>query len=167
MEWSTLAAEPIPHKKLLSRLAQSCLDELMVRALRPEPGFDELQFRAHHKCFVQNFSELEAKRTLSVNQFSNAFGCSASCVKRALANGQEAPKVRGRHSAIDDGSEADILQWIEAQAQKYNPVMRTGRRHHYQAQYPVLISRGWSIRSFYATETNWPKPKVRPKKTLY
>jgi hypothetical protein len=35
-------------------------------------------------------------------------------VKAALANGLEPPKVRGRHPAIDEGSEAEILEWIEA-----------------------------------------------------
>jgi hypothetical protein len=43
----------------------------MVRALRREPGFDELQFRAHQICFVQKFSEREANRTLSINQSIN------------------------------------------------------------------------------------------------
>jgi hypothetical protein len=31
-----------------------------------------------------------------------------------MANRLEPPKVRGRYSAIDEGSETETLQWIEA-----------------------------------------------------
>jgi hypothetical protein len=59
-----------------------------------------------------------------------------------LANGLEPPKVRGHHSAFDEGSEAEILQWIEDQAQKCNPITRTDLCHHCQAKYSIPISRG-------------------------
>jgi hypothetical protein len=110
MESSTPAAAAIPSEELLPSLAQYCLTERMVRALQREPGFAELEFRAHQICFVQNFSEREANQTLSTNELSNAFGCSPSRVKAALANGLGLPKVRGRHPAIDEGSEAGILE---------------------------------------------------------
>jgi hypothetical protein len=110
MESSTLAAATIPSEELLLSLAQYCLTERMVRALQRESDFAELEFRAHQICFVQNFSEREANHTLSTNQISKAFGCSPSRVKAALVNGLEPPKVRGRHPAIDEGSETEILE---------------------------------------------------------
>jgi hypothetical protein len=61
-------------------------------------------------------------------------------VKAALANGLEPPKVRRRHPTIDEGSEAEILEWIEAQAEKCNPATRTDLRQHCQAKYLVDIS---------------------------
>jgi hypothetical protein len=51
-------------------------------------------------------------------------------MKAALANRLELPKVRGRHPAIDEGSEAEILEWIEAQAEKCNPTTRTDLCQH-------------------------------------
>jgi hypothetical protein len=140
MESSTPAAAAIPNKELIPSLAQYCLTERMVRALQREPGFAELEFRAYQICFVQNFSEREANHTLSTNQLSKAFGCSLSRVKAALANGLEPPKVRGIHPAIDEGSEAEIREWIEAQAEKYHPATRTDLCQHCQAKYSVAIS---------------------------
>jgi hypothetical protein len=64
MESSTPAAEAIPYETLLPRLAQYCVTERMTRALQRELGFDELQFRVHQICFVQNFSEREGNGTL-------------------------------------------------------------------------------------------------------
>jgi hypothetical protein len=114
----------------------------MVRALQREPGFAELEFRAHQICFVQNFSEREVNHTLSTNQLSKEFGCSPSRVKVALVNELDPPKVRGRHPAIDEGSEAEILEWIEAQAEKCNPSTRTDLHQHWQEKYSVAMSRG-------------------------
>jgi hypothetical protein len=51
-------------------------------------------------------------------------------VKEALANGLEPPKVRGCHFAIDEGSEARILEWIEMQAEKCDPIARTDICHY-------------------------------------
>jgi hypothetical protein len=47
MESSTPAAAAIPSEELLSSLAQYCLTERMIRAVQREPGFAELEFRAH------------------------------------------------------------------------------------------------------------------------
>jgi hypothetical protein len=51
--------------------------------------------------------------------------------------------LSGRHPATDEGLEAEILEWIEAQAEKYNPATRTDLHQRYQAKYSVAISRGW------------------------
>jgi hypothetical protein len=39
-------------------------------------------------------------------------------VKRALKNGLMPPKQHGRYNALPEGSEADILAWIQYQAQR-------------------------------------------------
>jgi hypothetical protein len=60
-----------------------------------------------------------------------------------LANGLEEPKVRGRHLAIDEDSEGEILEWIEAQAEKCKSVTRTDIQHYCEAKYSCLVNRGW------------------------
>jgi hypothetical protein len=64
-------------------------------------------------------------------------------VKAALANGLEPLKVRGPHFAIDKDPETAILQWIEAQGEKCDPLTRTHLCHYGQANNSVTISRGW------------------------
>jgi hypothetical protein len=48
---------------------------------------------------------------------------------------------------VDGNSEAELLEWIDAQAEKCNPVTRTDLRHYCQVKDSILISRGW-IESF-------------------
>jgi hypothetical protein len=64
-------------------------------------------------------------------------------VRIALANGLGSPKVRGRDLAIDEGSEAEILERIKAQAEKFNRATRMDLHQHCQAKYSIAISRGW------------------------
>jgi hypothetical protein len=56
------------------------------------------------------FSQREVNQTLLINQLSRASGCPLSRVKAALTDRLESSKVRGRHFAIDEGSEAGILE---------------------------------------------------------
>jgi hypothetical protein len=69
---------------------------------------------------VQNFAQREDNQTLSIMQLSRAFGYQPTRVKATLDNGLEAPKVRGRHMAVDENSEAENLEWIDAQSKKCN-----------------------------------------------
>jgi hypothetical protein len=63
---------------------------------------------------VQNFAQRESNQKLSIMQFSRAFGYQPIRVKAPLNNRFEARKVRGRHMAIDENSEIEILEWIDA-----------------------------------------------------
>jgi hypothetical protein len=92
---------------------------------------------------VHNFAQREGNQILSIMQLSRTFECQPTRVKAALDNRLEAPKVCDRHIAVDENSEAAILEWIDAQAEKCNPVTRTDLRHYYEVKYFISISRGW------------------------
>jgi hypothetical protein len=77
-------------------------------------------------------------------QLSRSFGCQPTRVKAALDNRAKAPKVRRCHMAVDENPEAEILEWIDARAEKCNPVTRTDLQHYCEVKYPILISRGWA-----------------------
>jgi hypothetical protein len=64
-----------------------------------------------------------------------------------LANKFDDLKIRGRYLTFDGDSENEILEWIEAQAEKCKPITRTDLQHYCEAKYSHSISRGW-IESF-------------------
>jgi hypothetical protein len=140
MEPSTPAAPAVPHEKLLLNLQQYCFNERMARAFQPEPDSGQLQYRSHQICFVWNCAQRKGNQTLSIMQLSRAFGCQPTRVKAALDNELEASRVRGRHMAIDENLESEILEWIEAQVEKCNPITRTELRHYCKVKYYILIS---------------------------
>jgi hypothetical protein len=45
--------------------------------------------------------------------------------------------------ATDENSEAEILEWTDAQAEKCNPITYTDIRHYCEVKYSISISRGW------------------------
>jgi hypothetical protein len=47
-----------------------------------------------------------------------------------LSNRFDDPKIRGRYFAFDNDSESEILEWIEAEAEKYKPITRTDLQHY-------------------------------------
>jgi hypothetical protein len=61
-------------------------------------------------------------------------------VKAALDNKLEEPKVRDRHMAVDEISEAEISEWIDAQAEKCNSVTRIDLRNDRESVYSISIS---------------------------
>jgi hypothetical protein len=73
-------------------------------------------------------------------QLSRAFGCQSTSVKASLNNRLKAPKVRNPYMTVDENSEAEMLEWTDAQAEKCNPVTRTYLRHYYEAKYSISIS---------------------------
>jgi hypothetical protein len=109
MASATAAGPAIPHDELLAAIQQYCFSERVARALQQEPGFDDLQYRAHQIYFIADFARETPGQDLSINQLARAFGCHSNRIKVALANGFEEPKTRGRHMAFEDESEADIL----------------------------------------------------------
>jgi hypothetical protein len=59
-----------------------------------------------------------------------------------LTNGLDDTKIRGRHLVFDSDSEGEIMEWIEAQAEKYQSITRTDIRHDCKVKYSRSISRG-------------------------
>jgi hypothetical protein len=117
--------------------------ERMLRALQSEPGFGQSQYRSHQICFLQNIAQREGNEKLSIIQISTAFGSQSIRVKAPLDDRLEAPTVRDRHIAVDQNSEAEILEWIDAQPEKCNPVIRTGLQYYYEIKYSILTSQQW------------------------
>jgi hypothetical protein len=147
MESSTAAAPAISLERLLPNLQEYCFSERTVRIFQHEPRFEELTYRSHQIYFVNEFTQRNDGHFLSLRQLSRVFECDAARVNAALKNGLDDPQSRGRHSALDDASEIEILEWIQKQAEKFNPITRTDLLYYFQANYSCSISRGW-VNSF-------------------
>jgi hypothetical protein len=136
-----------------------------VRILQREPAFGELKYRSHQIYFVHDFAQRNSNRVLSVRQLSRAFGYDAGRVKTVLANGLNELKVRDRRFTFDDDSEIEILECIQNQTEKYEPVTRTDLWHYCEAKYSRSISRGWIDSFILRHREDLLKRKVPHKKT--
>jgi hypothetical protein len=59
-----------------------------------------------------------------------AFSCSRYAVRSTLSNGLNLPQSRGRHLAVDAESDANILAWIEKQAEKNTGITRSNVKNY-------------------------------------
>jgi hypothetical protein len=89
---------------------------------------------------VHNFIQREGNQTLSIMQISRVFGRQPIRVKIVLDNGLDAPKVRDRHMAVDENSEAEILERINSRAEKCNPIPLTEFWHYCEVKCSISIS---------------------------
>jgi transposase len=86
-------------------------------------------------------------------------------VNAALENGLDDPQGSGRHSAFDDASEVEILEWVRNQSEKFNPITRTDVLQYYQAKYSSSISREWVNSFVLRHQEDLSEVKTTPKNT--
>jgi hypothetical protein len=110
MESSTAAAPAISLERFLPNLQEYCFNERTVWIFQREPGFEELSYGSHQIYFVNEFGQRNDGHALSRRQLSRTFECDGPKVKATLNNGLDDPQGRGRHSALHDASEIEILE---------------------------------------------------------
>jgi hypothetical protein len=71
-----------------------------------------------------------------------AFNCSHCPARSTLANGLNPPKSGGPHLAVDAESNANILAWIQKQAEKNAKVRGTEIKNAYRDVWKFAASRG-------------------------
>jgi hypothetical protein len=82
-----------------------------------------------------------------------------------LTNGLDDTKIRGLHLVFDGDSEGEIIEWIQAQAEKYKSITRTDIRHYCKVKYSRSISRGWADSFILRHRDDVIETKVYHKKT--
>jgi hypothetical protein len=97
----------------------------------------------------------------------HAFNCARSAVHSDLANGLNPPISRDRHLAVDAESDADILTWIQRQAEKNAAETRIDRKNYCREVWKFEVLRGWvnSFISRYSAEFSEKKsfPQKEPR----
>jgi hypothetical protein len=86
---------------------------------------------------VHQFARLGLALEVSIGCLERAVNYSSAAVKGNLKNGLEPPNLRGRHNALADNAEADILAWIEVE-----PSTRTDIPHYCANKFGKSITRG-------------------------
>jgi hypothetical protein len=82
----------------------------------------QLEYRSQPICLVHNCAQREGNEKLSIMQLSSTFGRRRIRVKAAGNKVLEPPKGRRCHVAVDENTEANVLDWINAQAAKCNRI---------------------------------------------
>jgi hypothetical protein len=91
--------------------------------------------------YVHQFALRELDIQISIGSLKREFDCQRVTVKRSVRNGLEPPTPHGRHNAFPDDSEAeaeaeaDMLVWIQHQAEKFQP------SPIYETRHPPLLYR--------------------------
>jgi hypothetical protein len=137
------AAPAIPLETLLPHLTEHFLDPRTARIAERDEKFRTLRFRCHQIFYVHDFLESRLRIPVSIGALAAGFGCAPGRVKKALAHGLEPPETRGRHLALSDEVEQELVNWIKANAAKSRAVTPRDLREHVTTQHSLLATRGW------------------------
>jgi hypothetical protein len=130
MDEPVLGASAIPLEILWNHIEQYCFGERNIRMLQQYEDFPGLQFQSHSLYYVHQFAVRELGIEILISSLEREFNCPPATVKKTLRNALKPPKPRGRHNAVPDNSEANILAWIQHQAENSQPATRTDIRHY-------------------------------------
>jgi hypothetical protein len=102
----------IPFEILGPRPEQFAFRHQFLRRWDRDQDFDNSQFRNQQIFCMNRFAIRELGFELAIGQVEMAFNCLRKTGRRALTNELEAPKQRGRHNALPDDAEAQVIRWI-------------------------------------------------------
>jgi hypothetical protein len=71
----------------------------------------------------EGFAESLYNIPTSINALARAFDCPRCLVKWALVHGMDKLGQHGKHTALDDDRERQILDWVPQNAEQEAPVM--------------------------------------------
>jgi transposase len=72
--------------------------------------------------YVHDFMDWRLRNPISISALAARFSCGRDRVKKARTHGFEPFETRGRHPAMSDDAEREILSWIQTNAAKNKKV---------------------------------------------
>jgi hypothetical protein len=140
----TNLAPALPAEGIRAGLAQLGVDERDLRVLFRCPAFSTLAYRSHQLCFLEKYAHDVLHRTFGLQKLAVLFHMNVRTVRHNLLRGPQQPDTPGRHKAIDEQAEADLIR-IALEAFRAGHAM--GRKQllqHARERYDPELTRGWA-----------------------
>jgi hypothetical protein len=96
---------------------------------------------------VKDFAESRFNIPISINALARAFDYPRCPVKSALAHRLDEPGHRGKHIALGDDRERNILDWVRQNAEQETPVTNGEIMDYCTTHIEIQVTRGW-VNSF-------------------
>jgi hypothetical protein len=121
--------------------------DLFATPLPKDAIFEKRKFPYQQTTYVCDIEELQHNLPVSINALAKPFERPRSRVKSALGHGMNSPGHRGKHTALEQDHEQQILDWIKQNAEDSTPVTRKEIKDYRTSQFQVPMTRG-SVKSF-------------------
>jgi hypothetical protein len=97
---------------------------------------------------VKDIAESRYNIRATINALTRAFDRPRSRMQAALAHELDEPGQRGKHAAVDQSREQQILDWIRQNAEQDIPITKSEIIGHCTAEFQIKFTRGW-VNSFF------------------
>ena len=133
----------LPIEVIRAGLLQLGIDTRDIRAVLTHTEFSDIPFRSHQLCFIQRYASDVLHRTLSTQQLAVLFQMNPSTVRRTLLRGPQRPGPLGRHMAIADDHEADLVAHILEAFRAGKTMTRKELLQMVRERYDHALTDGW------------------------
>jgi hypothetical protein len=139
----TNLANAIPIKEICRGLLELSFAPVSVRALKRNDEFCRILYKQNQVCFVNDYCRNMINRPISVNELAIVFSANPRTVRKYLLNGPQEPSTPGRHKALSEEAENQILQKLKDQYESNSAFTRNQLMGYVSENFDKSISRGW------------------------
>ena len=140
---STRLRRAITRNEIEPKLRQVGMSDRDIRYLFDNTEFLQLLYRNHQLHFFKNFYFDNYKKYCSSNQLAFLFEMNPRTVRKNLASEPQDPKDPGRHHALSDEIEMEIIQEIENRFKEGNPITQAQILEYVKNRYNICLTFGW------------------------
>ena len=134
---------PARQDELEDKLLSIGLSQRDIRYLFASTEFLSLPCLNHQLIFFDNFYRKLFNRPCTTNQLSLVFDMNPRSVRRNLKNGLMEPKELGRHHALSNEIEQQLLNEIELRFKSNNSITQVQLIELIANRYSINVTRGW------------------------
>ena len=138
----------LPLSEIEAKLEMLDISPRFIRALIRDPEFQSKLYKNHQLCYLHEFTLKLCGPYLSYKQLSEIFGMNPKTVSRSLRNGPQDPKPLGRHQALENNIEEQIVTQIINKANMDEAMTYKQVLLYAKELFKKDLTRGW-LNQFY------------------
>ena len=130
-------------EELEENLKKIGMSERDIRYLFEKTDFSNLLYRNHQLHFLNDFYIKNYNKHLTSNQLALVFDMNPRTVRKNLATGPQDPKEPGRHKALSEDIENQIIEEVVRRYQDGNSITQAQLLEYVKTNFNASLTFGW------------------------
>lgn len=102
-----------------------------------------LLFANHQCCYLNHYFQFTLKKTIPYNKYAIMFNVNVKTIRRWITNGPMDPKPLGRHAALDDEIENQLIRMLIEKSDNSQGLTQRELLNFINENYNKILTRGW------------------------
>ena len=131
------------EEELKNALKVLDLTEREERYILQRSGVLKLLFANHQCCYLDNYFHSTLKKSITYNDYAIMFDVNVKTIKKWITNGPMDPKPLGRHAALEDEIEIQLIRMLIEKSNNSQGLTQKELLNFINENYHKILTRGW------------------------